>query len=225
MRTQRLLQILDKLRSQRRPVPAQALADIFGVSLRTIYRDMAGLQAMGAPVCGEPGLGYQLKSGYFLPPLHFDPDELDAIVLGMRLIAARGDEVLAQAAAGVTAKISAAMQGDSRRQFERIPLRAASAVGDAATHVPGIMRLLRQAIRQRAVVRIDYLDLRNQSSVRDVRPLGMTLFDQTWLLTAWCESRNEFRNFRSDRLSTARRTGASFVSERGERFEDYLKQL
>lgn len=225
MRTQRLLQILEKLRGYRRPVAAQALAEIFSVSLRTIYRDMADLQTMGAPVCGEPGLGYQLESGYFLPPLHFEQDELEAIVLGMRLIEARGDEELAQAAHGVTAKISAAMPSDSRRHFERLPLRAASAVGDTATHAPGIMRLLRLAIRQRAVLQIEYVDLQEQFSVRYVRPLGLTLFDRTWLLTTWCEGRNHFRNFRLDRLSAARRTGASFVYERGKRFEDYLKQL
>ncbi|WP_219115788.1 YafY family protein [Janthinobacterium sp. UMAB-56] len=225
MRTQRLLQILEKLRGFRRPVAAQALADIFHVSLRTMYRDMADLQAMGAPVCGEPGLGYQLKPGYFLPPLHFEPDELDAIVLGMHLVAARGDEELAQAARGVTAKISAAMPSNSRRHFERRPLLAATAVGDAAKHGPGIMRLLRLAIRQRAVLEIEYRDLREQYSVRCVHPLGLTMFDQTWLLTTWCQGRNQFRNFRLERLLAARRTGESFVSERGQRFDDYLKQL
>lgn len=226
MRTQRLLHILEKLRGFRRPIAAQALAELFGVSLRTIYRDMADLRTMGAPVCGEPGVGYQLKNGgYFLPPLHFEPEELDAIVLGMRLIEARGDEELAEAARAVTAKIGAAMPSDSRQHFERLPLRAASALGDWAMHTPGIMRLLRLTIRQREVLEIDYVDLREQSSVRHVRPLGLTLFDRTWLLTAWCESRNQFRNFRLDRLSAARRTGASFVSERGKRFEDYLKQL
>ncbi|WP_049270436.1 helix-turn-helix transcriptional regulator, partial [Serratia marcescens] len=90
MRTVRLFSILEQLRGRQRPVSAEFLAQALDVSVRTIYRDMSTLQAMGAPIRGESGLGYQLEKGYFLPPLHFDANELEAIILGTRLIAARG---------------------------------------------------------------------------------------------------------------------------------------
>ncbi len=225
MRTQRLFRLLETLRGRRQPVPAHELAEAAGVSLRTLYRDMADLQAMGAPVRGASGLGYQLDAGYFLPPLNFDADERDVIMLGTRLIAARGDEALAEAARRVAAKVAAIMPAASRQQFERLPLRAASANGDASAHVPGLMRTLRHAVRHRAVLSVEYVDLQARHSQRTLRPLGLTLFDQTWLLTAWCELRDDFRNFRLDRLQSARLTGQAFVPERGKRFEDYLTRL
>ncbi len=225
MRTQRLFQLLEILRGRRQAVSAQVLADATSVSLRTLYRDMADLRAMGAPIRGEPGLGYWLESGYFLPPLRFDADELDAIVLGLRLVAARGDEELTQAAHRVIAKVSAVMSDEGRQGFERLPLQAATARADAETHAPGVMRTLRLAIRDRAVLRIDYQDLQGRDSRRHVQPLGLTVFDQVWLLTAWCEARDDFRNFRVDRLRAVHRTGERFALEQGRRFEDYLQLL
>jgi predicted DNA-binding transcriptional regulator YafY len=221
----RLFQLLESLRGRTRPVAAQSIAEALGVSLRTIYRDMATLQAMGAPIRGESGLGYQLEAGYFLPPMGFDADELDAIVLGTRLVAARGDEELTEAARRVTAKIGAVLSNDTRQHFEHLPLRVASAQGDATAHVPGMMRTLRLAIRDHAILQIEYSDLQKRRSLREIRPLGLTMFDQVWLLTAWCEHRDSFRNFRLDRLRSARRIGRRFTLERGKRFEDYLQQI
>ena len=107
MRASRLFGLLEQLRMHRQPVSAAQLAETLGVSVRTLYRDIATLQSMGAPIRGEGGVGYQIERGYFLPPLHFDTDELDAITLGMQLISARGDGDLKQAAARVAAKVDA----------------------------------------------------------------------------------------------------------------------
>lgn len=225
MRTHRLFLLLDQLRGRRHPVPAQELAEACKVSVRTIYRDMATLQELGVPVRGESGIGYQLESGFFLPPLHFDQDELAAIMLGMRIVAARGDDTLALAARKVTDKVAAVMPDDRRRHFERLPFRAASSLRDTQVHVPGMLHTLRVAIREYQYLQIHYTDLQQNASERTIRPLGLTMFDQTWLLTAWCEKRHAFRHFRVDRIAHAVLPGTHFLPETGKRFEDYLKQL
>lgn len=228
MRILRLFAILDRLRVKRHPVSAETLADTLGVSARTIYRDMATLQAMGAPIRGEGGIGYQIEKGYFLPPLHFDPDELDAIVLGMRLVAARGDAPLANAAARASAKINAVLSDGDKETYSESPLLAYSdRTGEAGEtgHSINFLSPLRAAVRHRQRLRISYCDLKEKRSTRCIRPLGLTAFDAVWLLTAWCESRSAFRNFRVDRLESIGETGETFRREAGKEFSDYLRTL
>lgn len=225
MRTLRLFALLDHLRGRTEPVSAETLAQELSVSVRTIYRDMATLQAMGAPIRGEAGIGYQLEKGYFLPPLHFDPDELDALILGTRLIASRGDDDLAAAARRVSAKISAAIGHDKGANYTRLPLRAVARQSPENDKAAEHLTLLRVALRDKAVLEITYCDLQDKYSQRTVRPLGLTMFDTVWLLTVWCENRSDFRNLRVDRIEVIQLTGRFFREERGKRFEDYLKTL
>lgn len=225
MRSLRLFALLDHLRGCSTPISADKLAVALGVSARTIYRDMVTLQAMGAPVRGEPGIGYQLEPGYFLPPLHLDPDEMDAVMLGMRLVAARGDEGLATAAHRVSAKLGASMEAEKAEVYKRLPLRAVSRQTPMGAAANAYLTPLRTAIRRRCRLEIEYLNLTDIRSTRIVRPLGLTLFDAVWLLTAWCEGRDAFRNFRIDRLLKVREIGATFRHESGKRFEDYLKTI
>lgn len=225
MRTLRLFALLDHLRGRLNPVSAETLAVDLNVSIRTIYRDMATLQAMGAPVRGEAGIGYQMERGYFLPPLQFDANELEAIMLGTRLIAARGDSELSEAARRISAKVSAVMDGEAGEAYTRLPLRAVSRHSQNDTKTGTYLGLLRNAVRERASLDIQYLDLREVRSQRVARPLGLTVFDDAWLLTIWCETKNDFRNLRVDRIEAVERTGTRFRSEVGKRFEDYLKTL
>lgn len=224
MRILRLFSILDRMRVNRRPVSAETLAQALNVSVRTIYRDMATLQSMGAPVRGEGGIGYQLEKGYFLPPLHFDPDELDAIILGMQLISARGDEELANAAIRASAKIKAALLEGDRDKFADSPLHAVSMTDDVLTASP-LLSPIRLALRERRRLKITYQDLKENHSTRIVRPLGLTVFDKVWLLTAWCESKLDFRNFRVDRILTVHQTGDVFAREPGKEFHDFLQTI
>ncbi|WP_079212162.1 helix-turn-helix transcriptional regulator [Brucella pituitosa] len=225
MKTLRLFSLLDRLRSAFTPVSAEALADMLEVSPRTIYRDMATLVAMGAPVRGEAGLGYQLEKGYFLPPLHFDADELEAIMLGVRLVMARGDGDLGAAAQRVSGKISSTMQAGAGDRYKNLPLRAVSKLTEEHSKANLHLSFLRRAVRDRVVVRLEYLDLKDNITKRIVRPLGLTMFDAVWLLTGWCESRNDFRNFRLDRISKVETAGQVFRHQKGQRFEDYLLTL
>jgi predicted DNA-binding transcriptional regulator YafY len=225
MKTLRLFALLDHLRTCAGPVSSEALAQVMNVSARTIYRDMVTLQAMGAPVRGEAGIGYQLEKGYFLPPLHFGPDELDAIMLGMRLIAAKGDDQLMQAAKCVSGKVSAVMNAASGATYKDLPLRAVSRKTDEGEKAKLYLSALRLAIREKKVLDLNYLDLQDNQSHRRIRPLGLTLFDHVWLLTVWCESRNAFRNLRLDRIIAIHETDQRFRHENGKRFTDYLASL
>lgn len=225
MRTLRLFSLLDRLRGRREPVAAEVLAGELDVSIRTIYRDMASLQAMGAPIRGESGLGYQIEKGYFLPPLSFDADELDAIMLGMRLVAAKGDSGLAEAGRRVTGKIGAVLDRDQSDRFASLPLLAVTRGSIESRKSEAHLAGLRQALRERSFIILRYLDLKEQESLRLCRPLGLVAFDDVWVLTVWCEARQDFRNFRVDRIQSFEASGKRFRPERGKRFEDYLKSM
>lgn len=225
MRVIRLFQILERLRGLRQPKRAETLAEELGVSLRTIYRDMGTLQALGAPIEGQAGIGYQLRKGFFLPPLMFDEDEVEAIVLGTRLVAVRGDPELADAGRRASAKIAQVLRGQDPGAPERLPLKAVHRRAETVADEAGALRALRHAIRHRRIVQVTYRDLQDRTTSRRLRPLGLTAFDLVWLLTAWCEERGDFRDFRVDRLLHVSETQDRFAPEPGRRFEDYLKRL
>lgn len=221
MRAVRLFSILDQLRGRRQPVSAETLADQLNVSVRTIYRDIATLQSMGAPVRGEGGVGYQLEAGFFLPPLHFDPDELDALLLGVRMVTARGDDPLAAAAGRLLGKIEASLSGGGQTLGQPLLAVGSAERAVAASGLSG----LRQAIRQRRTLEITYVDGQGRRSGRVVRPLGLTAFETVWVLSTWCQTREGFRNFRLDRIEASEDTGEVFRRERGKEFADYLRSL
>jgi predicted DNA-binding transcriptional regulator YafY len=217
MRLFRLLSLLDALRLRHGPVTARQIAADCGISLRTAYRDIADLQAMGAPIRGEGGVGYVLDPGYFLPPLGLDPDELEALSLGAGLVTQRGDAALAQAAERAMAKIAGASHPDRR------PALTEPAIG-AGPQVPPLptphLGTIRQAIRARHIAEIDYISLSGATSTRRARPLGLTLFERAWLLTIWCESAQDFRHLRADRITRFLPLDQRFRPESGKRLSD-----
>ncbi len=210
-RTPRLLELMQELRSHRRPVSAATLAQAMGVSVRTIYRDVVTLAAQGAPIEGEAGVGYVLRPGFFLPPLMLSDDEAEAVVLGLRWVAQRGDAELARAARSAAAKITAVLPDDLRRVVDDAAVFAV-ATPDPPTQVD--LAVLRGAIRRERKLRIAYLDGENRVTNRTVWPLGLTLFDGYRLTAAWCELRGDFRVFRVDRIGSAEETGEAFPRRR-----------
>jgi predicted DNA-binding transcriptional regulator YafY len=225
MRASRLLSILDILRGRLKPVTAATLARELEVSERTIHRDMATLRDMGAPLRGEAGVGYQLEPGYFLPPLRFDPEEMDALMLGLRLVAARADPEAATAARRAAARIRAVLPASLGNTFSQTPVRAVSRPSEEGDRALPLLAPLRAAIRDRKRVELAYRDGEDARTRRIVRPLGLTVFDAAWLLTAWCETRDDFRNFRVDRITGLITRADRFPLDRGKRFEDYLATL
>ena len=197
-RSERLLGLLQVLRRYRQPVSGKALARETGVSIRTLYRDIASLQAQGALIEGAPGVGYLMKPGFTLPPLMFGPEEIDAIVLGMRMVVAHGDYTLAQSAAAALAKIAAVLPVELRRELEA----SALFIGACNQRVAPALDpdLLRQAIRAERKLRIRYRDQAGEASERVIWPFALVYFDLTRMVMCWCELRAGFRNFRVDRI-------------------------
>ena len=197
-RSERLLSLLQVLRRHRQPVSGQALARETGVSIRTLYRDIASLQSQGALIEGAPGLGYMMKPGFTLPPLMFGSEEIDAIVLGMRMVLAHGDSTLAQSASATLAKIAAVLPGELRRELEASALFIGACEKPVAPAIDA--NLLRVAIRAERKLRIRYLDQAGLPTERVVWPFALVYFDLTRMVMCWCELRDGFRNFRTDRI-------------------------
>jgi len=198
-RSERLLNLLQTLRRARTAVTGTVLAQELGVSIRTLYRDIASLQALGAAVDGEPGVGYVLRGGLLLPPLMFTEEEIEALVLGSRWVEKRADPRLASAATDVLSKVAAVLPRDLRQGLEA----STSLVGPRKPPLkeaidPGI---LRKAIRSERKLRITYTDAKGSNSRRVIWPFAMGYFEEARVLVAWCETRQEFRHFRTDRIS------------------------
>ena len=175
---------------------AAHLAEQTGVSLRTLYRDIATLQAQGAPIEGEAGLGYVLRRGFLLPPLMFGEDEVDAMVLGLRFVIRRGDEALGLAAANALAKIEAVLPPGTAGAGAA-PLLAGPGQPGQTAHLTTI----RAAIRSERKLRLHYTDKKGAGSIRLVWPIAVGFFDGGEMLVAWCETRADFRHFRLDRIA------------------------
>ncbi len=197
-RADRLFQIVERLRRRRRAQTGHDLAEALGVSLRTIYRDVQDLVASGVPIRGEAGVGYALDAGFDLPPLMFDEEEIEALMLGARMVEASGDPSLVRAAQSVVAKVRAVLPKRLESRIEASPLYAPrfhlNARGRAG------LEELRAAIRTRHKVALGYQDREGSPSTRHVEPLGLFYWGHGWSLAAWCELRGGFRNFRLDRI-------------------------
>jgi predicted DNA-binding transcriptional regulator YafY len=213
-RSERLLELIQTLRRYRRPVSGQTLADETGVSLRTLYRDIATLQAQGADIEGEPGMGYILKPGFLLPPLMFSEDEIEALVLGSRWVASRTDSDLSRAAANVLAKIAAVLPDDLKPKIEGSNLLVPPSFSDVKDAVD--LSLVRKAIRNEHIVEIGYVDAAGVETERRIWPFALGFYDRVRVIAAWCEMRNDFRNFRTDRIQRMEPQGKRYPRRKAE---------
>lgn len=212
-RSERLLALLQVLRRHSRPMSGQALAAALDISLRTLYRDIATLQSQGAMIEGAPGVGYVMQPGYMLPPLMFTPEEIEALALGLRWVADRGDVGLAGGARDAMAKIGAVLPAPLRRELEA----SAVLVGARPKPSPAVVVAqdrLRAAIRAEHKLRIVYRDPQGAQSERVVWPFALVYFDESRVLSAWCELRGDFRNFRCDRIAQAEVLDARYPQRR-----------
>jgi predicted DNA-binding transcriptional regulator YafY len=211
-RSERLLDLIQVLRRHRRPVSGARLAQELGVSLRTLYRDIQSLIATGAPIDGEAGIGYVLRAGYTLPPLMFTDEEIEAVVLGSRMVAGSTDARLARAARDALAKVTAVLPEEKRDSVEAAGLLAAPRPPLAPDGVD--LALLRAAIRAEHKVWITYGNEAGQRSERRIWPIALTFYERTRILAAWCELRDGFRHFRTDRIAAATATAERYPRRR-----------
>lgn len=222
-RTHRLFQLMQSLRRMPPPATATQLADDMNVSLRTIYRDIDSLRSLGAVIDGEAGFGFTLIEDAALPPLGFDNDELEALVLGLRNVEMIGDPALAKAASSALAKIQARVPPRQSHRLKHAVLdaqrfrRPEPSVVDTAA--------IRHAAWEEVCIEFDYVDAAGAATQRAVKPLGIVYMDHNNCLLAWCLLRQDFRVFRLDRLRSLHVTQDSFRPQRVPLLRDHLAKI
>ena len=218
-RADRLFQIIQHLHHQR-TITAQALAEALEVSTRTIYRDIQDLSLSGVPITGETGQGYRLLRGFQLPPLMFTAEELEALLLGARMVRAWTDKGMAKAANQALQKNQHIIPERLKPELERkdmiVPdFPKQGLAGDQ-------LMLIRKAIKDQQKVHFSYTREDNQPSVRTIHPLGLFYWGKVWTVVGWCELRDSFRHFRLDRMTTLENSGEYFEFIQGRMLQDYL---
>lgn len=218
-RTDRLFDLIQILRDGRLH-RASEMAERLGVSVRTLWRDMATLMETGLPVEGERGVGYILRAPITLPPMILTAEELEALRLGVRLVAEGEDAALARAARGLASKIATVSPATTAPGEDELFVFAGGEAARASPHLPAI----RAAIRGHERLAITYVDPEGRQSHRDIRPLQLEFWGRVWNLAAWCEARQAFRSFRIDRIVALTPTGEVFPDEPGRTIADYRAQ-
>jgi predicted DNA-binding transcriptional regulator YafY len=221
-RADRLFAIVQALRG-RRLTTAKQLADRLQVSERTIYRDIQDLSLSGVPILGEAGVGYVLKKGFDIPPLMFDYDEVEALLIGARLVGAWGSTELSKSAERAMEKIAAVLPESRRMAIDATQIYAPNFHVDHQTGAR--FELFRHAIRSRHLTTIKYETEEKKFSERRIRPLALHFWGERWTVAAWCEMRNDFRSFRLDRMREINVSENVFVNEAGKTLADYLRKV
>lgn len=218
-RADRLFDIIQQLR-RKRLMRARDLAEDLEVSERTIYRDIRDLMASGVPIEGEAGVGYMLRDGYDLPPLMFNLEELEALILGARIVETWSDQGLADAAANAITKVEAVLPRELGEFMAGTSLFAPPWSYVEPTEVD--LAQIRRALRDRLKIKLAYRDAEASVSDRVIRPLALSYFGPVWLLSGWCEMRAAFRTFRADRIVSAEVLDERFAQEPGKTVRDFL---
>jgi predicted DNA-binding transcriptional regulator YafY len=221
-RADRLFQIVQTIRGRRLTTAAQ-LAERLEVSERTVYRDVADLQAQGVPIEGEAGVGYRLGKGFDLPPLMFTTEEAQALVAAVRVAQTWLDPALAAASADALSRVMSVLPSAERAAAESLLVIVPNFGLDPGTQ--RVLQQLREAAQTKHLAQITYLDAAENRSERTVRPLGVFYWGAVWTLGAWCESRDDFRSFRVDRIESLDVMDRHFADEPGKTLADLLRSV
>lgn len=221
-RADRLFQLVQILRN-RRLVTARQLAERLEVSERTIYRDVQDLSLSGVPVEGEAGVGYRLRYSLDIPPLMFTADELEALMLGARMLQAWAGPTLGRSAQSVIDKIEAVIPDELKPRLAQSKLFAPRF--DAVDEDEQTLDTCRVAITGLHILRFDYRKADETPSHREVKPLGLFFWGKTWTMTSWCTLRDDFRNFRIDRIKGVEMLDQQFEPEPGQSLQDYQRLM
>jgi predicted DNA-binding transcriptional regulator YafY len=210
-RTTRLFEIIQLLRVARRPVTAEAIACQLEVTKRTVYRDIASLQALSVPIYGEAGIGYVMRAGYDLPPLMLSIDEVEALVVALGLLDRTDDKGLRQAAESIRAKVATVLPSSARQPIEQSSLYVPQWIHPEPVTVD--LAVIRAAIRDERKLRLSYADAGGKTSARMIRPIGVIYYVEVMLIIGWCELRQDFRSFRADRIRGCELSDERFTGE------------
>jgi predicted DNA-binding transcriptional regulator YafY len=218
-RASRLFDIIQMLRSAKGPLTAATIAGQLEVAARTVYRDIASLQASRVPIEGAAGIGYVLRRGFDLPPLMFSTEEADAIAIGMRLLNRLRDPGLREAAERVLSKVAVVLPEPVRQSVGSAPFF----VSEGGNHVPAWINLsdVRAAIRQRRKLHLRYRNEAGRETERTVWPVALAYYVDVTIIAAWCELRSDYRHFRVDRIRTLTVMEACYPADHGELIAGY----
>lgn len=222
-RADRLFRITEYLKARRGVVKAQELSNVLEVSLRTIYRDIADLSASGVPIIGEAGVGYIMDRDHVIRPLMFDLHEVEALMLGAQMVHSWSDREFGSAALSALDKIKNVIPHSLLDSMNETALFALPSANKIELNVN--FSSIRKSIRHRNYIEFEYTSLGNEVSQRKIRPLAMAFFAPVWVLLGWCETRQDFRNFRMDRIDHINLSQDRFQHEKGKRFKDYEATL
>jgi predicted DNA-binding transcriptional regulator YafY len=203
-RTDRLMGLITHLQSKKYQTAAQ-LAAHFGISVRTVFRDLRALGEIGVPVAFEAERGYHIASGFFLPPVSLSLAEANALALTEPLVLRFADRETAHLVAAALDKIKLVLSAAQRQQFEQIQHQTAHYIPEEHAHLLPVnhhLSVIQQAILQRQVLHFGYLNAQDELSQRSVEPIGLTFYSLNWHLIAWCRLRQEYRDFRVSRIQT-----------------------
>jgi predicted DNA-binding transcriptional regulator YafY len=221
-RADRLFQIVQHLRA-RRLTTAARLAELLGVSERTIYRDIRDLSLSGIPVQGEAGVGYRLDRSFELTALMFTPDEVEAVVVGLRMAEAFAGDRISSASVTALDKVILALPKHRRAEVERSQIYAPAVHANPETDP--LRETLNSAIHDHAVLRLSYEDDSGRNSEREVQPLALLFWGSVWTLATWCRLRKGFRSFRVDRIRGCLASGEIFQEEPGRTLSDFQRAV
>lgn len=223
-RIDRLFGILTFLQSKKF-VSAEKIADKFDISIRTVYRDIKALNEQGIPVSFEQHKGYFIVPGYFLPPVSFNSEEANALLLMERFVYRLADQSIHRHYSNALSKVKAVLRASQKDHLEfldrNILLQMPASIKPDFDH----LSVLQKAISEKHVVELNYKNLNEEVSSRQIEPIGLIFYAFGWHVIAWCHLRKDYRDFRVSRITSLKDTGSPFTHPNHIPLSDYLKQL
>lgn len=220
---ERLLKLLTLLQSRRRAITALSIAEHFQISERTVYRDIQALILSGVPIEGEAGVGYVLRKGEVLPPLTFTEAEMEALILGVRMVQGWSDEALGQSADAALEKIRAILP-DRLHYLQSMTHETILVPDYERERSAQFSQPIREAIRKKQKIRVDYRKEDGETSTRVLWPLGLVFWGKVWTLIGWCELRNDYRVFRLDRMINIKPVDDFFETTEERNLKHYIER-
>lgn len=223
-RIDRLLGMLTFLQSKKF-VPAEKIAEHFGISIRTVYRDIKALCEQGIPISFEPKKGYFVVSGYFLPPLMFSNEEANALLLLESLAGSLSDRSVQKYYNAALDKVKAVLRGSQKEQMEILAQKIKAQFPASLKNDYSFLSILQENISARRIIELIYKNLKEETSKRLVEPVGLIFYDFNWHLIGWCHLRKDYRDFRVSRIQHIKITDAPFEQRSHPALSEFMEHL
>jgi len=226
-RTDRLMGFITHLQSKKYRT-AEQMAAHFGISVRTVFRDLKAMQEIGVPIGFEPGQGYFIAGGYFLPPVSLTAEEANALALTEPLVLRFADKETATHVGTALAKIKMVLGKSRGENLEQIQSKTAHYIPEIYEHLlpdNNYLPIIQQAISNNTMLRLEYANAQGESTLREVEPIGLTFYSLNWHLIAWCHLRGEYRDFRTSRMRSVQSTIMPFRKKDHLPLHEYLQTI